>query len=216
MHITAFGEKIHQRSSALLDELEEAKQEASLCATTLSGTLKTATALNFGVAHLSPAISTFMHQHPKTKIDLDMSDRHIDLVKEGVDLVIRIGTLEDSPPMARKLASVRHIVCASPDFFNRYGRPKTPQDLTELPTLCYGNLDKPDIWQYCDKSNVQAKVKVPLRMRATNSDALVDAAVAGLGLLCKPSFIVHSALERGELIPNLTNDKWYAMNVYGV
>jgi DNA-binding transcriptional LysR family regulator len=216
MHLTAAGEKFHQRCSALLDELEEAKQEASLCATTLSGTLKIAAPLSFGVAHLSPAISAFMHLHPQIKIDLDMSDRRIDLVEEGLDLAIRIGTLEDSSLMARKLASVRHVVCASPDFFNRYGRPKTPQDLAELPALCYGNLDKPDTWQYRDKSNVQAKVKVPLRMRATNGDALVDAAVAGLGVLCEPSFIVHGAVERGVLIPVLTDYQWYAMNIYAV
>ena len=127
MHLTEAGEKFYQRCGHLMDELEEAKQEASNCATTLSGTLKIAAPLSFGVAHLSPAISAFMHLHPQIKIDLDMSDRRIDLVAEGLDLAIRIGTLEDSSLMARKLASVRHVVCASPDFLNRYGTPKTPQ-----------------------------------------------------------------------------------------
>jgi len=216
MHLTEAGEKFYQRCGRVLDELEEAKQEARNSATTLSGTLKIAAPLSFGVAHLSPAIAAFMHLHPQIKIDLDMSDRRIDLVEEGLDLAIRIGTLADSSLMARKLASVRHVVCASPNFLNRYGTPETPQDLSGLPALCYGNLDQPDTWHYRDKDNQPAKVKVSLRMRATNGDALVEAAVAGLGILCEPSFIVHGAVERGVLIPVLTDFKWYAMNIYAV
>jgi DNA-binding transcriptional LysR family regulator len=216
MHLTEAGEKFYLRCGRLLDELEEAKQEARNSATTLSGTLKIATPLSFGVAHLSPAIAAFMHLHPQIKIDLDMSDRRIDLVEDGLDLAIRIGVLEDSSLMARKLASVRHVVCASPDFFNRYGTPKTPQDLLDMPALCYANLDHPDTWHYSDKDNLPAKVKVSLRMSATNGDALVEAAVAGLGILCEPSFIVHGAVERGLLTPVLTDYQWYAMNIYAV
>lgn len=95
MHLTEAGEKFYLRCSHLLDELEEAKQEASNSAATLSGTLKIAAPLSFGVAHLSPAIAAFMHLHPQIKIDLDMSDRRIDIVAEGLDLAIRIGTLEE-------------------------------------------------------------------------------------------------------------------------
>lgn len=216
MHLTEVGEKFYRRCGSLLDDLEEAKQEASDTATALSGTLRIATPLSFGVAHLSPAIAAFMHLHPQIKIDLDMSDRRIDLVEEGLDLAIRIGKLEDSTLMARKLASVRHVVCASPDFFNRYGTPETPQDLSDMPALCYGNLRQPGTWQYRDKENKAASVKVPIRMQATNGDALVEAAVAGLGILCEPSFIVHGAVERGVLTPVLTDLQWYAMNIYAV
>lgn len=216
MHITEAGEKFYQRCCRLLDDLEEAKREASNAAVDLSGTLKIATPLSFGVAHLSPAIAAFMHLHPEIRVNLDMSDRRIDLVEEGLDLAIRIGRLEDSTLMARKLASVKHVVCASPDFLNKYGVPKTPQDLSSMPALCYGNLNQPGTWQYQDKENKTANVKVPIRMRATNGDALVDAAIAGLGILCEPSFIVHGAVERGELMPVLTDIQWYAMNIYMV
>ncbi len=216
MHLTEAGEKFYQRCVRLLEDFEEAKQEVSNTATALSGTLKISTPLSFGVAHLSPAISAFMHLHPQIKIDLDMSDQRRDLVEEGLDLAIRIGELEDSSLMARKLSSVRHVVCASPNFFNRYGKPEVPQDLSGLPALCYGNLSQPDIWYYRDKNNNSANVKVAMRMRATNGDALVEAAIAGLGVLCEPSFIVHGAVERGVLTPVLTDYQWYAMNIYAV
>ena len=216
MHLTEAGEKFYLRCGQLLEDLEQAKLEASNSATTLSGTLKIATPISFGVTHLSPAIATFMHLHPHIKINLDMTDKRINLLEEGVDLAIRIGTLEDSTLMARKLASVRHVVCASPDFLNQHGTPQVVQDLTSLPALCYGNLRHPDIWYYRDKTNKEGNVKVPMRMRATNGDALVEAAVAGLGVLCEPSFIVHGAIERGLLVPLLTDQQWYSMNIYAV
>lgn len=216
MHITEAGEKFYRRCGRLLDDLEEAKHEASNTATALSGTLRIATPLSFGVAHLSPAVAAFMHLHPQIKIELDMSDRRIDLVEEGLDLAIRIGTLEDSSLMARKLASVRHVVCASPDFLNRHGIPSTPQDLSALPALCYGNLSQPDTWHYHDKDSKPGQVKVPMRMRANNGDALVEAAIAGLGVLCEPSFIVHGSVERGVLKPLLTDYQWNPMGIFAV
>lgn len=216
MHLTEAGEKFYQRCVRLLDDLEEAKQEVSNSAKELSGTLRIATPLSFGVAHLSPAIAAFMHLHPQIKIDLDMSDRRIDLVAEGLDMAIRIGTLEDSSLIAKKLASVRHVVCASPDFLQQHGVPKNPEALAELPALCYGNLSQPGNWHYWDKDNKSHVVKVPMRMRATNGDALVEAAIAGLGILCEPSFIVHGAVERGVLKPVLTDYQWFSMNIYAV
>lgn len=216
MHLTEAGEKFYLRCIRVLDDLEEAKQEVSNTAKELSGTLKIATPLSFGVAHLSPAIAAFMHLHPLLKIDLDMSDRRIDLVEEGLDMAIRIGTLEDSSLMAKKLASVRHVVCASPDFLLQHGVPKSPEALAGLPALCYGNLSQSGNWRYWDKESKPHNIKVPIRMRATNGDALVEAAIAGLGILCEPSFIVHGAVERGVLKSVLTDYQWYSMNIYAV
>ena len=216
MHLTEAGEKFYRRCNRLLEDFDEAKQEASSAATELGGTLKIATPLSFGVAHLSPAIAAFMHLHPQIKIDLDMSDRRIDLVEEGLDLAIRIGTLEDSSLMAKRLASVRHVVCASPSFWQQHGEPATPEALTQLPALCYGNLSQPDVWNYRDLEQNKVSIKVPVRMQATNGDALVEAAVAGLGVLCEPSFIVHGAVERGLLTPVLMDYQWYSMNIYAV
>ena len=118
--------------------------------------------------------------------------------------------------MARKLASVRHVVCASPDFLNRHGIPSTPQDLSALPALCYDNLSQPDTWHYHDKDSKPGQVKVPMRMRANNGDALVEAAIAGLGVLCEPSFIVHGSVERGVLKPLLTDYQWNPMGIFAV
>lgn len=216
MNVTAAGQKFYERCCHILDDLAEAKQEANSGAIALKGTLKIATPLSFGVAHLAPAIATFMHLHADIKVDLNMSDRRVDIIEEGLDLAIRIGSLHDSTLKARKLASVSHVVCASPEFIKQWGSPKSPADLSKMPSLCYGNINQSDVWQFHDSANKSGSVKVPVRMRATNGEALVEAAVSGLGVICEPSFIVYSAIERGLLIPLLIDHKWYDMNIYAV
>ena len=216
MHLTESGEIYYRRCRQLLDDLDGAKAEVTHSSSHLQGRLRIATPVTFGVNHLAPALAVFMHSHPDIEIDLDMSDRCIDLVEEGFDLAIRVGVLQDSTLMAKKLAPVSHVVCASPDFFQKNGSPVTPDDLENIQGLCYSNLDNPDIWRYQTAKGVKGKVKVASRMRSTNGDALREAAVSGLGVLCEPSFIVHGAIKRGLLKPVLTEYQWYGMNVYAV
>jgi len=218
MSLTEPGKTYYRRSRQLVDDLDAMDQEVTQSSQQLKGRLRIATPLSFGVAHLAPAIAAFMHAHPDLDIDLDMSDRRVDLVEEGFDMAIRVGSLEDSTLIARRLAPVSHVVCAAHSFFERYGLPSRPEDLVGLPGLCFGHLKKPDIWSYKLPGNEKEKgsVKVAMKMRSTNGDALREAAIAGLGVLCEPSFIVHGAVERGLLKPVLTDWQWYGMSVYAL
>lgn len=216
MNLTAEGTVFYKRSVQLLADLAEAEAEITQQSSVLRGKLKVATPLSFGVAHLSPAIAAFMHAHPDIVVELDMSDRRVDLVEEGFDLAVRIGTLKDSSMMARKLADVRHVVCGAPSLFRQFGVPQQPADLEGWPGLCYGNLPNPPLWTFTDKDGASGSVLVSTRLQATNGDALRDAAVAGLGVLCEPSFIVHQAIERRLLQPILTDYRWYEMGIYAV
>lgn len=214
MHLTDAGRLYYDRCVGLLADLAEAEAEVTESRAALKGRLKIATPVSFGTAHLAPAISAFMHAHPEVSVVLDMSDRRVDLVEEGFDLAVRIGKLSDSSLLARKIANVRHVVCASPSFFAEHRKPKTPDDLEGMPGLCYGNLRHPDIWQYRAADGSKGSVRVSPRLTSTNGDALREAAVAGLGVLCEPSFIVHGAVERGLIQPILTNYRWYDMAIY--
>lgn len=216
MHLTEAGDLFYRRCRQLLDDLEEAKQAVSLSAKQLTGTLRIATPLSFGISHLTPAIAAFMHLHEGITVQLDMSDRRINLLDEGFDLAIRIGDLEDSSLIARKLAPIDQVVCAAPSFFQRYGEPQTLADLASLPALCYTNLRYPDVWRYRDASGQLHSVKVSMRLSATNGDALREAAIAGLGVLCEPSFILYEAVEGGLLKPVLTEYQWYSMDAYAL
>lgn len=216
MHLTDVGRTYYDRCVRLLADLAEAEAEVTERHASLKGRLKIAAPVSFGTAHLAPALSAFMHAHPEIEIVLDMSDRRVDLVEEGFDLAVRIGELADSSLMARRIAGMRHVVCAAPAFFEQHGKPRAPDDLEDMPGLCYGNLQNPDIWTYRAADGLIGRVRVKPRLTSTNGDALREAAVAGLGVLCEPSFIVHSAVERGLIQPVLTDYRWYDMAIYAL
>lgn len=216
MSLTDEGRLFYDRCVRLLAELAEAEAEVTQQNTHLSGKLKVAAPLSFGVKHFAPSIAEFMQLHPDIDVELDLSDRRVDLVEEGFDLAIRIGELADSSLMARKVASCRHVVCASPEYFSKYGLPERPVDLEGMHGLCYANLPNPTLWQYRDNDGNKSAVKVKPRLLATNGDALKEAAIAGVGVLCEPSFIVHRAIDEGKLYPVLIDYRWYNMGIYAV
>lgn len=216
MHLTEQGNFYYERCRRLLDELEETEQLVRNNARTLSGTIRVAAPVSFGVAHLAPAVAEFMFQNPEIIVDIKMSDRRIDLIDEGIDVGIRIGQLEDSSLQARKLSCSRHVVCASPDFLKRHGSPEHPADLATLPALCYSNAPRPNQWRYFDTNGEPGAIDVATTLTIDNGDALREAATMGLGIICEPSFIVHSAVKYGSLVPVLTEYTWKAMDIYAV
>lgn len=217
MHLTEPGHQFYLDARRILESLEEAKENITQGALALSGTIKVACPVSFGVAHVIPLVASFMHLHPNVRVDLDVSDKRLDLVSGGFDLAIRIGPLEDSSYKARKLAHFSHVVCASSEFFSIHGMPQSPEDLMHLPALCYSNLRHPDVWHYSSKAtNKKASVKVPVKMQVSNGDALRACAIAGLGVLCEPSFIVHDAINRGLLRPVLMEFSWYGMDIFAI
>jgi DNA-binding transcriptional LysR family regulator len=216
MHLTDAGRQFYARCKRILEDIQEAEVEVSENNSELSGQLSIAAPWSFGVSHLSAAVSEFMHRHPKVQVDLDLNDRRVDLISEGFDIAIRIGTLEDSSLIARRIAPVNHVVCASPDYLQRNGTPETPEQLSEHQGLCYSNLKAPEQWFYFDQKGNRHTVKVSARLRSSNGDTLRNAAIAGLGVLCEPSFIVYRAIRKGLLIPILTNYQWYEMGIYAL
>lgn len=216
MSLTDEGRIFYDRAVQILADLAEAEAEVTQTGGALSGTLKIAAPVSFGVAHLSPAISAFMHAHHDISIRLDMSDRRVDLVEDGFDLAIRIGALEDSSLIARKIGTFRHVACGAPALFDARTLPQHPTDIEGWPGLCYGNLSKPDVWTWSGPDGESGIIKVEQRLVANNGDALREAAIAGHGILCEPSFIVHGAVERGLLQPILTQFNWYDMAIYAV
>ena len=217
MHLTDEGQLFYRRATRILGELTEAELEVTRYSTQLKGTLKIAAPVGFGVAHLVPAVTAFMHQHPELNLQLDMSDRRIDLLEEGFDLAIRIGSLAASALRARRIADFDHVVCAAPSLLNRVGTPTHPADLEGAPALCYGNLARPEHWRYQHHSrDEEGEFDVSPRLLATNGDAIREAAIAGHGYACEPSFIVHRAVEQGQLVPLFLDYRWYDMGIYAV
>ena len=199
IHLTESGQQFYLRCQRILADLDETEQLITSEHTELRGTIRIAAPLSFGLMHLSPVLDEFLLQHPELKLDLDLNDRTINLMEEDIDLGIRVGKLEDSSMVARRLAPARHILCASPEYLLQYGEPEHPDELKKHHGLAYSNIPETQLWQLRDKNGVIFSVPVPSRMRANNGDVLLQAAIDGLGILATVTFICYQAVESGNL-----------------
>jgi DNA-binding transcriptional LysR family regulator len=199
--VTELGHEFHARALRILAEIEDAEQAMSASRTALRGALKVSAPMSFGVSHVSPLIAAFLAEHPAVRIHLELSDRQVDLIGEGFDVALRIGTLPDSTLIARRLGGLRMIACASPAYLREHGTPATPADLHRHACLLYGQEGRTG-WEFqIDGARRTFDVGGPLV--ANNGDAVRDAAVAGLGVALLPHFIVDASLRNGALVPIL-------------
>jgi len=195
---TDIGSSYFARASGILAELEAAQEVVARAVTQIAGPIRLTGPISFGIAHLNPALAEFVQLHPGVELDIDLSDRNVDLVEGGYDLAIRIGSLPDSALIARRIAPVRKIIVASPDYLARKGRPDTPSDLAHHDILLYSN----ESWRFRTGSGWETARITPV-LRTNNGDMLRTAAEAGLGLCLLPSFIAAPGIESGRLEPVL-------------
>ncbi len=201
--LTESGRQFYRRATALLGELDEAEAEVSQSSLELKGKLRIACPMSFGLLHLSSAVSDFVARHPQLAPDLDLNDREVDLVQEGFDLAVRIGTLADSSLIARRLSPIRRVVCASPAYLQQHGRPQHPMDLEQHPYLHYSNLPLRQNLRFPLADGNIAQPRMRVAMQANNGQVLAEAAAAGRGVIISPSFIVYRQIQAGELQPIL-------------
>ena len=208
INLTETGRSFYERSARILADLDEAESAVAQEHGELRGTLRVALPLSFGIRHMCEPVAQFSRRHPRVEFDLDLNDRRIDLIEEGVDLAVRIGRLADSSLIARRLFESRTVICGSAQYFEKHGMPKTPDDLRDHQCLVYGNLSDPSKWVCRDADGKRIGVDVTPSMTATSGDFLCAAAANGLGITMQPTFIAGEAISRGELVPILTNYRW--------
>lgn len=216
LNLTNTGQSFYEHSARILADLEEAESAVAQEHGELRGSLRVALPLSFGIRHMCKPVAAFNLKHPRVQFDLDLNDRRIDLLEEGVDLAIRIGRLSDSSLIARKLFEARMVVCGSSQYFEKHGRPKTPEDLRKHRCLAYGNIDDPSKWVCADRQGTRYSVNVNTVMVASSGDFLCAAATQGLGIALQPTFIAGEAISRGELEPVLTDYVWPVSPAYAV
>jgi DNA-binding transcriptional LysR family regulator len=215
LSLTDTGEALYQRSVSLLADWAETESATINAQAALSGIIRIAAPLSFGVAHLGSAILDFVEMHPNVDFDIDFSDRRTDLIAEGVDLAIRIGDLPDSSLIARKIAALSIVAVASPSYLEEHGVPQTPEDLKNLKELRYAYRSAA-AWSYKAPDQSEGHVEMSPKLSATNGDFLRDAAVAGQGVLIEPRFIVYKNLENGSLLEILPDYEWPRLTAYAV
>lgn len=216
LNLTDSGRGFYEHGKRILADLLEAEAGVQQQHRELRGTLRVALPLSFGVRHMSKPIAAFNKLHPNVEFDLDLNDRRVDLINDNFDLALRIGHLQDSSLIARKLFESRSVLSASPYYLSVHGEPETPQDLEQHRCLVYSNLADPNTWAYRDAAGNQKTVKLKSAMRASSGDFLCNAASLGAGLVMQPMFIASQAIRSGSLVPLLTDCDWPTSPAYAV
>jgi len=216
LSLTGPGQQFYQHAVRILAELDEAEQAIVDASAALRGPIRLAAPLSFGLHHLNQALNDFLVKHPAIEPDLDLSDREVNLVEEGFDMAVRIGELRDSTLLSRRLGTARFVTCASPDYLARHGNPRHPRELAEHTGLHYSNVPLKRAWRFSVGARDTISVVPRICMRANNGDVLARAALAGLGIITSPTFIVSDLIAGGGLQTILDDFPRPAVGIYAV
>lgn len=195
---TALGQAYLERVQRILQEVAEAEQLIGTQRSSPRGALRLSAPVSFGIQHLSPLLPGFLLRYPEVSVELDLSDRTIDLLAEGFDMAVRIGALADSSLIASPLMPLGMVTCASPSYLAARGVPQTPAELAGHECVLYGHSAAVE-WPFRLAGRLQ-RVAVKGRYRVNNGELVRDAAIAGLGIARLPTFIVEDALASGKLV----------------
>lgn len=215
LSLTGEGEIFYARCREILASIEESEAEISSRMGSASGLLKVSVPLSFGVKHLAPLWAGFMAAHPQVSLDVNLSDRVVDLVEDGFDLAIRIARLPDSSLISRKIASTRLVLCASPAYLRRRSLPLQPSDLREHDVISYTLLAMGDLWSFVGPDG-PGTVKIMPRLRSNNGDTCIAAALNGGGIVLQPTFLVGEHLAAGTLVELLPRFRSIELGIFAV
>jgi DNA-binding transcriptional LysR family regulator len=201
--MTEGGRVFYERAKQILGEIGEAELALSAETAVPSGRLHVSAPTLLGRARLAPLLPVFLARHPLVAIDLSLIDRNPRLAEEGIDVALRIGPLDDSSLIARKLGSIELVVCAAPDYLAQRGEPQRPGDLADHDCLVFGDAGSTAQWHFQTAAG-RRSVTVPALLRANDLDAVVAAALGGAGLVRAPSWQIAHHVVAGRLQPVLT------------
>ena len=216
MNLTDTGRAFYHQSVRILEDVLEAELATTQAHGTLKGSLKIALPSTFGLMHMGPAINEFLKAHPQIEFDLDFNDREVDLIQEGFDLAIRIANLPDSSLIARRLAPIHNVICASPSYIEQMGAPRTPDELVGHRCLVYSLLSDYEYWSLTDRNGKETRTKILPYLKASTGDFLKDAAVEGMGITMEPSFIAYKEIESGALVQLLDDYNPPRIDAYAI
>ncbi|MCW4629319.1 MULTISPECIES: LysR family transcriptional regulator [Marinomonas] len=214
--ITHAGHKYYQHCITILDAIEEAENEIGELTQKPKGLLKLSVPMDFGLSHVVPLLDRFSRLYPQIELDIDFTDKRVDMTESGVDIAIRGGDLGGDQFVARPLCLLTGYVCASPSYILEKGELKDLEDLKHHSCLLYNNAQMPDRWSLTDGEGVSRTVSVSGALRANNGSALTRFALAGLGVIYQPDFLVAKYIESGELVNLLPDYKGYEFNFYAI
>ena len=213
---TEIGLAYYDRARRVLNDAGEADALVTSMQSAPSGLLRISVATDFGVNHLSPILGNFLREYPDITVNMVLNNRYVELISEGFDMAVRIGELEDSTLRARKLTETTKRMIASPEYFEKFGRPERIDDLNEHKLLHYSNQASGNVWKLTAPSGEKRHVRTAGWLTVNDGQSLLNAAMGGLGIAYLPKFLYAEAEEQGlviEAIPDLPVEK---LGIYAV
>ncbi|MGE0846093.1 MAG: LysR family transcriptional regulator [Flavobacteriaceae bacterium] len=197
--LTEEGQGYYERVVAILASIEEAESFVSRRNSSPRGTLRISAPTSFSRNHIAPHLAGFMTRYPDLSINLAVSDNVVDIVGEGFDMAVRIGELESSSLIARRLAPNHRILCASPAYLARAGEPQALRDLDRHECLFHAHQD---VWRL-EGPEGPVNVRVGGRLHTNSSEVVTQAVLAGMGIAMRSTWDIGEALKAGRLCPVL-------------
>ncbi len=208
---TETGKVFFQRAQQILQAIHDAELEISNRSDELRGLLKISVPLSYANLRLAPALTAFMQQHPLVDVWLDADNRHVDMISEGYDMVIRVTDQPEEGMVARKLEDAAMCYCCSPDYIARYGVPSSPQALSKHACLTHRASE----WLFTENDQIH-RIPIQARLKSNHGEVLRDAAVAGLGITGLPAFYVLEDLNQGRLVEVLAEYRMQRAGIYAM
>ncbi len=194
--LTEAGRIYYERASHIIADVDNANAAVSELSEAPRGTLRLNVPVVFGRRYVAPYMREFLETHPELRVELTVTDNYVDLIEEGADLAIRIGGPSQSSYIVRKLASIDRVVCASPEYFARHGRPRRPEDLAQHNCIVYRHHPGEIVWELIGEDGT-FDIPVSGNFAANNADAIAAAMGAGIGIALLPVWLVGREIQQG-------------------
>lgn len=215
LSLTSEGQSYYQRCKEVLQAVQEAEAEVGASSLQAQGRLRIGAPQTFGALYLAGLWGRFAAQNPQVTLEIVLSDRVVDLVEEGYDLVVRIARLPDSSLVSRALARTRIVLCASPDYLARHGTPQHPHELAGHDVVSYSYWSAGDVWSFAGPQG-EVSVRTQARIHANNGDTCRAAALAHQGIILQPDFLVHADLRSGALVELMPQFRAAELGIFAV
>lgn len=215
LSLTSEGQIYYQRCKEVLQAVQEAEAEMGASSGQAQGRLRIGAPQTFGALHLAALWGRFAAENPHVTLDIVLSDRVVDLVEEGYDLVVRIARLSDSNLVSRPLASTRMVLCASPGYLARHGTPTQPRALEKHSVVSYTYWSPGSMWTF-EGPEGEVTVRTHSRIHANNGDTCRAAALAHQGVILQPDFLVHEDLRSGALVELMPEFRAAELGIFAV
>ncbi len=214
--MTEAGEIYYQSANDILQRVGDLQDTVREAGNGLTGKLRLSAPRSLTDLEIGLPIVEFSTAYPDITLDVNLDDKMVDMVEDGFDVAIRISRLEDSMLIAKKLAGFRLVLCATPQFVEKYGTPKRPKDLADYPCVVDTNVKQRNNWSFVDKKGKEQSIAVKGVIEVNSPEVARRAALAGIGVTLVPEFSIENELEDGRLISLLEDQLPTGGGIYAV